>query len=349
MPKALSCLLLTALALTSCSGRPTTPRTDNTTQTTQETSSKTYPLYFATMTHMEGEFKDDTDEDLFNRHVSMLRYGMDLADAEDAILTIESEKPFAKGNTTWGLNIMKEILDRGHGVGTHCDIGFANTKKGNELTVDQLAQEMEENKSLVDGLVGAENNHGCSGAGSKTDWVSAAQEAGFDYINGIVGMHLLAVPQKERPDSTWTDSYIISEGYHKSIPDDLMDRIYLMKLQNTDDFAPDDTGVVISNGEMGPLANLAEGGESKICGKTDCPLTDEDVDSLVATLKSVNEERDPTRVAKVTAYLPVSIFDSKNEEALKYFFSEMKKLQDAGTIQWSSQWDIVKTYLDANP
>ena len=351
MSKKISLLLLTALLLTSCGGKPTGPRTDSsTTGNKPQTLSKgEYPLYFATMTHMEGEFNDDTDEDLFNKHVDMLRYAMDLAEAEDGILTIESEKPFAKGNTIWDVNIMKEILDRGHGVGTHCDLGFDPSKKGAELTVDELAQKMEENKSLVDGLVGAENNHGCSGAGSSTDWVLAAQEAGFDYINGIVGMHLLAIPQENRPDSSWTDQYIISKGYHISIPDDLMDRIYLMKLKNTDDFVADDTGIVISNGEMGPLANLAEGGESKICGKSDCPFTDEDVDSLVATLKSVNEDRDLTRVAKVTAYLPVNLFVSQNDEPLKYFFSEMKKLQDDGTIQWSSQWDIVKTYLDANP
>jgi hypothetical protein len=338
MPKILPLLILSSIFFSAC-GAPSAALP----------SQKTYPLYFSTMTHMEGEFKDDTDEDLFMLHVSMLRYAMDLAEEYDAILTVESEKPFAKANTLWDLNIMKEILDRGHGVSTHCDLGFSQTSKKDPLTVEELAAQMVENKSLVDELVGAENNHGCSGAGSMTDWVSAAQEAGFDYINGIVGMHLLAVPQAARPDPTWNNQYIINEGYHQNVPEDLMDRIYLMKLANADDFEADETGLVISNGELGPLANMEEGGESKICGETDCPLTEEDVDTLVEAIKAVSSQQDPSRVAKLTTYLPVNLFASKNETVLRYFFSEMQKLQEAGTIQWSSQWDIVKTYLDANP
>ncbi len=339
MRKLLPSIIVLGLLLTSC-GSQTPLQTIETTGTSQS-----YPLYFATMTHMEGGFKDDTNQDLFNLHVDQLRYGMDLAEQYDAILTIESEKPFAEGSSTWGVNILQEVLDRGHGVGTHCDLGFSSAKKGKELTVDQLAQQMEENKALVDDLVGAENNHGCSGAGSTTDWVAAAQTAGFDYINGIVGMHLLAIPQENRPDPTWTTEYILSGGYHDSVPTELMDRIYLMKLADLADFEADKTGIVISNGELGLLDNQSD---AQTCA-TDCPLTNADVDALVETIKSVNEQRDPTRVAKLTTYLPVNIFDSKNEDTLQYFFSELQKLQKDGIIEWSSQWDIVKTYLDANP
>jgi hypothetical protein len=286
------------------------------------------PLYFTTMTHMEGGWLDDKDEDLFLRHVDQLHYGMDLAEEYGAILTIESEKPFAKASNIWGVNIMKEVLDRGHGVGTHCDLGGPNNKKE---TVEQLTEEMKENKELVDELVGSENNHGCSGGGGYADWAQAAVNAGFDYINGIVGMHLLAVPQKNRP-------YIAKEAYHDNIPEDLTDRIYLMQLENTLDFKADESGIVVSNGELGRLDALA--GDDEI-------LTKEDVKALVAIIEEAAAERDPTQVAKLCVYLPANIFEPENEESLIYFFSEMQKLEEAGTIQWATQWEVVESYLES--
>ncbi len=337
--KALHSLLLTSLLLSACS-----PVNDQTieTETPEPEATESYPLYLTTMTHMEGGWMDDKDEDLFLRHVDQLHYGMDLAEEYDAILTIETEKPFARGNTTWGVAIMKEVLDRGHGVGTHCDIGGLGQKK---LTLAQQILQMKENKALVDELVGAENNHGCSGAAGTNDWAQAAVEAGFDYINGIVSMHLLAIPEENRPDDgLWTDEYI-DENYHESVPEDLADRIYLMQLANTLDFEPDDSGIVVSSGELGRVDALTEGSPDD-CPKGNCPFTTEDVDVLIATIAEVNTYRDPSRVAKLTIYMPASNFVEENEEALRYLFSEMQKLQEAGQIQWASQWEVVETYLD---
>ncbi len=59
------------------------------------------PLLFALMTHMEGGHKDEENQDLFMLHVEQLRYGMDLADAYGARLTIESERPFALACRKW--------------------------------------------------------------------------------------------------------------------------------------------------------------------------------------------------------------------------------------------------------
>ena len=53
---------------------------------------------------------------------------------------------------------------------------------------------------------------------------------------------------------------------------------------------------------------------------------------LVETIAEVNSYRDSSR--------------EENEEALRYFFSEMQKLQEAGDIQWASQWEVVETYLN---
>ena len=200
------------------------------------------PLLMTTMTHMEGGFNDDESEEAFLRHVEQLRYGMSLADEYGAKLTIESERPFAEANEIWDLNIMQEIVDAGHGVGTHCDRGGSRP----EVPVEELAKELSINKELVDALVGEEENRGCSGAGGRTDWVLAAAEAGFDYINGIVGFHYLSMDLDARPDG-WSDAYIVSTTYHDNAPVDIEDRIYPRMLADATDFDADEDGVVLAN------------------------------------------------------------------------------------------------------
>lgn len=303
------------------------------------------PLFLTTMTHMESGSSDDEDEDLFWEHVAQLEYGMDLADEYDAILTIESEKPFALANEIWGYNMMAAIMNRGHGVGTHCDIAA----KERDLTPEELTQRFLENKELVDNLIGAENNHGCSGGGSANDWVTAATSAGFDYINGIVGFHLLAIPQKDRPDPTWDNEYILAEAFHYSVPTDLADRIYLMKLRDLDDFEHDDDGtIVISNGELGGLDQLYENYTLGSDGYDKKNLLEKnDIDALAQIIREVDSYRDKSRVAKLAIYIPSSTFNEFNEEVLRYLFSEMQKLQDEGIMQWSTQWDTVQTYLES--
>ena len=78
---------------------------------------------------------------------------MDLADVVGAKLNIETEKSFAIANQTWGLYIMKEILDRKHGVQTHCDLGQSYTSM--EINPLQYSQAFKENKDLVNVQVGA--------------------------------------------------------------------------------------------------------------------------------------------------------------------------------------------------
>jgi len=295
---------------------------------------------------MEGPFIDDRDENVFNLHIEQLTYGMDLADEYGAILTIESEQPFAIANVTWGRNFMAEIVARGHGVGTHCDFGFRDPV----MPVEQYAAYFAENKALVDALVGPENNRGCSGGGSANDWAIAASMAGFEYLDGIVSMHYLSMPLENRPSSEWTDEYIMSGNHHFNAPVDLYQRIYLFEVTDATDFVPDEDGViVISSGELGAIALLAEGigetgGEMARC--PDCPLTTEDVDTLVALIREVDQNRDPDRVAKLAVYIPAADFIPENEMVLRYFFDQMRHLAEQGVITWASQLQVYHAYME---
>jgi len=344
MNKYLSCLVLSAVFFIGCqSSNNDTPIIE--TPEPQNTVEESKPMFMTTMTHMEGGHMDDKNEFVFNTHVEQLTYAMDLADEYDAILTIESEKPFARANSIWGNNIMAEIVARGHGVGTHCDIGAREL-----MDYDEFVTALKENKDLVDELVGEENNKGCSGAGGPNDWVQGALDAGFTYIDGLVGFHLLAFDLEDRVER-WTNQEIYGGAYHYSIPEDHYARIGFIQLEDLDAWEDDEEGVVISNGEFGQLAYFNEGSWEGNCGgggpgkEEKCPLEMNDVDAFVELVMELDENRDHSEYAKLSLYFPANHWTEDNEDVLRYFFSEMQKLQDAGIIEWASQLDAVEAYL----
>jgi hypothetical protein len=328
-----------------CATAPTNPETWNIPSTPENTGNA--PLYLTTMTHMEQNFTDDKSQVVFQTHLDQLTYGMDLADQYGAILTIESEQPFARANSIWGRNFMAEIVARGHGVGTHCDFGFQSAL----MPVEQYAQFFSENKALVDALVGAENNLGCSGGGGANDWAQAAALAGFKYLDGIVGMHYLSMPLANRPDSTWTDEYIHTTGFHLSAPVDLYERIYPFGVADAMDFTADANPViVVSSGELGLLSGVAEnvgeigGGQCR----PNCTLTNADVDALAAKIMEISQNRDLSRVAKITIYIPANLFVAENEAVLHYFFQKTQELQQQGILTWASQKQVYEAYVNWN-
>jgi hypothetical protein len=306
-------------------------------------------LYMTTMTHMESNFVDDRDQDIFLRHVEELRFGMDLADEYGAILTIESERPFASANGIWGLNIMAEIRDRGFGVGTHCDIGYNEP----ELSVSQFAALFAANKSVVDRLIGSENNLGCSGGGSINDWALAASQAGFKYLDGIVGMHYLSMPIENRPGPEWTDEFIRNGNFHLNAPIEMEERIYPFEVANAMDFNADQNPVIlISSGELGLFAGLAEQGREygggPVLHDDEYTFDNSDVEKLVSIIQETDRNRDRNRIAKLSVYLPVSAFVPENEAVLRFFFEQIQILENEGIITWATQRQVYDAYMAWN-
>ncbi|MFA5874952.1 MAG: hypothetical protein WC832_13415 [Anaerolineales bacterium] len=88
-----------------------------------------------------------------------------------------------------------------------------------------------------------------------------------------------------------------------------------------------------------------------------CVLTNADVDALVAKIREINQNRDRTRVAKMTVYLPANAFVPGNEAVLCYFFQQMQDLQQRGSpgsstgqgiVTWATQKQVYESYLEWN-
>lgn len=297
------------------------------------------PFYITTMTHMEGNFRDDVDRDLFLRHVDQMRWGMDLFDEYGAKLTFESESSFAEANVNWDLNILKEVVDNGHGVGTHADFGATQ-----ELPVQRLVFMMKENKALIDDLVGAEHNRGISGGTGPTDWVIAASRAGFDYMDAVTGFGYLSMDERERPDG-WTDTYIKETAYHDSIPPEFEKRIYPMDLRNAEDLEPDTDGVLtIMNGDMGELASLAEGRTDCF---PDCTFDQDDIDEVIGTIKEADRIRDEGEFTHLNMHIPMDLLKEENEELLRTMLAAIQEYVNDGTLHWGTQLEAYEAYQES--
>jgi len=290
------------------------------------------PITLSVMIHMEGAFEDDEHENLFKKHVETLRWAMDLFDEYGAKLTVESSDSFARANATWGLNFMKEVVDRGHGVGTHADFGAHEEPP---LSVEELIEKFEANKALVDVLVGAENNRGVSGGQGYTDWVLAASGAGFQYMDGVTGFGYLSMPMSARPDASWTDGYIKNLAYHDPIPPDFADRIYPLILKDARDLVPDEEGIItVLNGDIGELASLAEG--RKTCNP-DCVFDADDVQSFLDTIEEADAIRDPTRFTRINIHIPLVLYKRENESLLRSLLAGIQNYVEEGALEWATE------------
>lgn len=293
------------------------------------------PVYFATFTHLEGGWTQAlTSRVFFDRQADLLRLAYDYAQAYDAVITIESEIPMAQAMIKWNDNLLQEALDRGQGVGTHCDIGPKIT-----FTKKEMIEEFAKRKAAVDALVDPRENLGCAGGGGPSDWYAGAVGAGFKYLDGTVGYHYLALPLSQRPDG-WDDRAIIREYFHSAAPVEEEKRFYPFFISQLG-FEEDPQGdLLISAGVIGAIQSIAElDGEEGLEGDCDesCEFTREDVDVLVERINTIVESRDTSRLMKLQVYIATKYYEDPDME---YFFQQMQKLQEEGVMQWASQKQV---------
>lgn len=298
------------------------------------------PIYISTMTHMEGVFQDDTNEKNYMKHVEDLRWAMDLFDEYGAKLTIESSDSFSRANVKWGLNFLAEVVERGHGVGTHIDAGIGETS-----TAD-FTETFKEGKQLVDDLVGAENNRGVSGGTSNVDWVIAASDAGFEFMDAVTALGYLAMDESVRPEG-WTDDYIQSTVYHDPIPVDFAERIYPLVLKDATDLVSDEDGVlVVLAGDIGEISSLAE--DRKNCG-TKCTFDEADVQAFIDSLDEAIELRDTTKFTRINVHIPTRALSKGNEALLRDLLAKIQEYVDSGAVKWATQLQAYEAFTETQP
>lgn len=294
------------------------------------------PFIFTVMTHTDGTY---STEPAFLLEVAAIQRGIALYGLAGVKMNLEASKEFATADGTWSRapGILKRTLDRGHGVGTHCNERIANQT----LSPLELQTILTANKTLVDGLVGAANNVSISGICGKADWVTAAVDAGFKITDAGAGYCYLSMPLAARPRG-WTDRAIRARYFHDPVPADAAKRVSPMKLQNAQDFVADAAGVLtFSNGELGELSSLSEGRFS--CG-TSCILEEADLQVVYDAIDRIAASKDPAKIGRINIHVPTRTFSPGNYVLLRSFLTRLKTYADAGTIVFGTQKDVLDTY-----
>lgn len=299
------------------------------------------PVLITFFTHMEGSFSYPTRL-AFANHANALRLGMTVAEKHGAKMTIESEKPFATACATYNDNVLLEAVQRGHGVGTHCDFG----KNDPLMPVEQYALKFAANKAVVDALVSPANNRHCSGGMGKNDWVTAASLAGFVFRSEGVALGYLSMPLSARPPG-WTDSYIQNVIFHDPVPVDLAERVHPFPMaEATIDWLPDvGARQVFLGGGLGRLDGLAEEASGQPIPPNP-PFTMDDVNLALAAIADAMAARDPAKLARINLHIPVTALGESDEPMLDAFLSAVKATWiDSGLATFATQGETYDAYL----
>ena len=307
------------------------------------------PIFITTMTHLEGnwDFSGNDGKEKFDQKILSIELAMDTFDKYDALLTIESEIPFAKAAIEWSSDIFQAILNRGHGAGTHCDISPLQPI----LSIEEFSEQFRERKVLMDTLIGVENNLGCSGGQGFNDWILGASAAGFKFIDGIVGYAFLSMPLEKRP-AGWTNDYIIEQGhYHDNVPVALAERIHPFMMEDASDFIPDKPGrILLSAGGLGRLDGFADEERGESC-RPRCSFEHEDIDAAFRRIDEALNLHDINKIGKIDIYFPLSSFSTKNISYIESFLSRLKdEYITPGKLKWGTQravYDAYTSLIDA--
>jgi hypothetical protein len=284
------------------------------------------------MVHLEG-WDDGREREGFARHAELVRRYASLFETYGARMTFES-KEFTDGCIAWGDNVLKEMEDRGHGIGVHADIGGER-----DMECSSFVPLLRERKQTLESL-GVRVRH-ASGIVSACDWVTAAADAGFVFTSGTVAYALMSLPADLRP-ADFTDCVSPSKC-HQAYPFDLAGRMHPWRMATGSDWilnSPDGRLVILPSG--GGLTCAAE--EAGTVGSyTKCDFTAEDIDAVIADLEQVLSLVDAGKVN--TYYLSWSIGQELDDRLLEDFLGRVKPFVEEGWVQWTTLPEMYDRYV----
>jgi hypothetical protein len=289
-------------------------------------------LYYGIMVHLEG-WDDARNRGSFEKHAELVRRYAALFETYGARLTLES-KEFTDGCIAWGDNVLKEMEDRGHGIGVHADIGG-----GKDMDCAGFAPQLSERKQTLESL-GVRVRH-VSGIVSACDWVAAAADAGFQFTTGTVAYALLSLREDLRPEG-FADC-ASPAACHQAYPFDLAGRMHPWRMHSGEDWILHDPGgrlVILPSG--GGLVCAAE--ESASQGSyTKCEFNAADADALSAELEKVLALVEPGKFNMY--YLSWSIGKELDDSLLEDFLSRMQSYVNTGRVQWKTLPEMYDLYV----
>jgi hypothetical protein len=291
------------------------------------------------MTHLEGWETETQNERQFNAHADAARRFADIFEKYDAKVTFEARPEFVRASNKWGDNVMRELNERGHGVGLHADLG------GNARKIGQTQQEFNDELQLM--KKGFEENTGIqirhvSGICSSLDWAEGAIKAGFDFTTGGVAYCVMSLPEKERPEEFKNcDSPLVC---HDTFPYEVLDRIHPWRISTAEDWLnPDRKGELVYFAAENALPGLFE--EDAGIEKKAKDFNQKDIQNFTERIdKALEYAEKDDRISVI--YPGFSIGDPDfDAKMLENWLTAIKPYVKSGRVEWKTLPEVYDEYL----
>ena len=280
-------------------------------------------LSFGIMVHLEG-WEDEQNQGRFEEHVRLMREYASLFETYGAKLTWES-KEVTEGALKWGVNVLLEMQQRGHGVGVHADIGGKKNYDCSRFSADLLA-EKEQLESL-----GVTVRH-VSGIVSHCDWVMAASEAGYLFSSGNVAYGVMSMPVESRPEEYRNCQ--TPSACHDVFPAELETRLHPWRMNSGADWITHDpNGKLVELPSSGSLCVIEQNGE-------------ESCDDFFRELEAAIELSSPGEVN--TYYVSWSLGKAIDIADLENWLQRMDGYVQSGQVEWKTLPEMYDAYIAQN-
>ena len=289
-------------------------------------------LYLGIMVHLEG-WDDGQNEEKFQRHAALLREYADLFEEYGGLLTLES-KEFTDGIQKWGDNVLLEMEERGHGIGVHADVGGT---KGYDC--NQFANDLRAKKTQLESL-GVTVRH-VSGVVSTCDWVSAAADAGYLFVTGVVAYGVMSMPPDARPPEFRNCPN--PAACHQPYPPNIADRLRPWRVNDGLSWTtPTPNGRLVllpTGGELNCLEEETRSSQSE----TRCKFTEEDVDIFFQQLDEALSYTDPNLVN--IYYVAWSFGKSLDKKIMEDWLRRLRPYIASGRVEWKTLPQMYDAYI----
>jgi len=297
-------------------------------------------LYIGLMVHLEGWDEEVVNEQAFNKHADVVRRFARILESYGAKATFEVRPEFVEGCKRWNDNVLKELYERGHGIGVHADIGGSVEKEG--LTQETFSLKLVEMKIAIESLTGIKIRH-VSGICSTLDWVKAAIDANYEFTTGTVAYCVMSMPKVKRP-AEFKDCPSPA-ACHDTFPTDQKDRMHPWRTSTGKNWLePDVNGRLVILPASGVLKGMEEEMKGKLGVGSD-KFTEGDIDAYIDLLE---EALSYTKAGEINIfYVGWSIGSPDIEEdLLEKWLKAIQPYVEEGKVEWKTLPEMYDAFIE---
>lgn len=280
--------------------------------------------------HLENRFVSSQEEhEAFKE--SIFEYA-DIFDKWGALPTWDAREPI---NTCVDYNdpYLKELADRGHGVGVHLDLGG---DENTQITYNQLVDALKGKKEKLE-WQGIDVNH-VSGICSPLDWQSAVVEADYKFVSGIVEYCLASTPEVLPSDWDCTSA----SQCHNPYPYILKERMHPWRSKpgNWTQSDPNGNLVIMPTSETS-IACLSESFDN--IAFEDCEVSSKDIDISISVLESALLQMEPDKTN--TFFLAWSYGKEFDKDLLELYLERINEQVEQGHVVWKTIPEMYEGFI----